>query len=287
MRHHHATIVTRPRDIDVRPFPSSRRLVTAALRSGRRTAPMHGLLDLDVTNAVHILEAHDPPLSFTAFVIAAAARAVAAHPEVHAYRNWRGQLVMHRHVNVSTIVEISTSQGPFPMVHTMHDADVRSVADLTEELRQVKATPFGRHPHASRRLWPLVASVPGVVPLMYALMSRSVRLRQRWGTVAITAVGMFAGGGGFAVAPLTLMPVQLVVGGVAERPRVVNGEVQIRKVLDLTVSFDHHLVDGGPASRFGARLRHEIETAEVLKEPLGAQEQLDPELVAAQQALAR
>jgi hypothetical protein len=40
-------------------------------------------------DATQQLGAHDPPLSFTAFVVAAVARAVASHPEVHAYLNDR------------------------------------------------------------------------------------------------------------------------------------------------------------------------------------------------------
>jgi pyruvate/2-oxoglutarate dehydrogenase complex dihydrolipoamide acyltransferase (E2) component len=256
--------VTRPRRVDICPFPSNRRLVTAALRAGRHTVPMHGLLDVDVTKATALLAAHDPPLSFTAFVITAAGRAVASHPEVHAYRNWRGQLVIHRHVDVSTIVETTTPQGPFPLVHTIRDADIRDVTDLSAELHRVKAMPFPMRRRASQRLLPLVTRIPGLVRALYALLSRSVRLRQRSGTVTVTAVGMFAQGGGFALAPLTLMSLQIVVGGIAERPRVVNGQVEIRKVLDLTISVDHNVVDGGPAARFGAELRRQLETAEIL-----------------------
>jgi pyruvate/2-oxoglutarate dehydrogenase complex dihydrolipoamide acyltransferase (E2) component len=256
--------VTRPRHVDMRPFPSNRRLVTGALRAGRRTVPMHGLLDLDVTDATRLLAAHDPPLSFTAFVIAATGRAVASHPDVHAYRNWLGQLVVHRHVDVSTIVEIATPQGPFPLVHTVRDADIREVTDLSAELHRVKSSPFPPQRAASQRLVRVGTRMPGAIRLLYALLSRSVRLRQRSGTVTVTAIGMFAHGGGFALAPLTLMSLQIVVGGITERPRVVNGHVEIRKVLDLTVSVDHNVVDGGPAARFGAELRHQIETAEIL-----------------------
>jgi hypothetical protein len=79
------------------------------MRAGRRMAPMVGLVDVDVTKANRLLAAHEPPSSLTAFV----ARAAAAHPDVHAYRNWRGQLVTHRHVDVTTMVEIPTPQGPF------------------------------------------------------------------------------------------------------------------------------------------------------------------------------
>jgi pyruvate/2-oxoglutarate dehydrogenase complex dihydrolipoamide acyltransferase (E2) component len=72
---------------------------------------MHGLLEVDVTEARRQLGDHDPPLSMTAFVIAAVARAVAVHPEVHAYRNWRGRLIRHRHVDVQTLVEVPTDRG--------------------------------------------------------------------------------------------------------------------------------------------------------------------------------
>ena len=100
---------------------------------------------------------------------------------------------------------------------------------------------------------------------MYALMGRSVRVRQHVGTVAVTAVGMFAAGGGFAISQPTLMSLQAVVGGVTPRPRVVQGEVEVREVLDLTVTIDHNVVDGAPAARFGAELRQLIENATALR----------------------
>ena len=101
----------RPRRVEVQPFPSNRRLVTAGLRAGRRMVPMYGLVDVDVTKANRLLASHHPPSSLTAFVVASVARAAAAHPQVHAYRNWRGQLVTHHHVDVVTMVEIPTPQG--------------------------------------------------------------------------------------------------------------------------------------------------------------------------------
>ena len=225
-------------------------------------SPMHGLLDLDVTEADHLLARSEPPLSFTAFVVASVARAAAAHPEVHAYRNWRGQVVSHRHVDVNTIVEIETAQGPFPLAHVIRDADVRDVVELTAELRRVKTDPAGRDRGRLTRAAVVATRIPGVLPLLYGVMGRSVRARQRVGTVAVTAVGMFAGGGGFGIAPPTLMSLQVLVGGITDRPRVVNGEVHVRKVLDLSVTIDHIVVDGGPAARFGAELRRLIESAD-------------------------
>ena len=45
------------------------------------------------------------------------------------------------------------------------------------------------------------------------------------------------------------------------RPRVIDGQVTVRDVLDLTLAIDHNVVDGGPAARFGAEFRALLESA--------------------------
>src|SRR5664279_116773 len=255
----------RERGVAVRPFPASRRLVTAAVRAGRRIMPMHGLFEVDITAARSLLAEHDPPLSLTAFVIASLGRAAAAHPHVHAYRDWRGRLVEHRHVDVQTLIEVPTDQGPFGMVHVVRDADVRSVAEISAELRAVKADPATT---TSGRMLTIVAPaagrVPGLYRAMFAAMSRSRRIHLATGTVQVTAVGMFADGAGFAIAPPTLASLVVVVGGLSKRPLVIGDRIEARDVLDLTVTIDHNVVDGAPATRFAAELRHLLHTAAVL-----------------------
>lgn len=229
---------------------------------------MYGLLDLDVTLARRLLAATDPPSSMTAFLAASVARAAAGHPEVHAYRDWRGRLVTHKFVDVSTMVEIATAQGPFPIPHTLHDADVRSVADLSGELRRVKAEPLAS-PSArwAERYAPWATRIPGVIPAVYAVMARSIASRCQIGTVAVTSVGMFGGGAGYGLTPLTLMSLELIVGGISQQPRVIDGHFQVREVLNLTLAIDHDVVDGAPAARFAGELREVVETAAVLTDP--------------------
>jgi hypothetical protein len=166
------------------------------------------------------------------------------------------------------MVEIATPQGPFAIPHVLRDADARGVPELTAELRRIK-----REPSASssgrwlERAAPAATRTPGVVPALYAVMARSVTARQRIGTVAVTAVGMFAGGGGFGITPLTLMSLEVIVGGMSQRPRVVDGQVATRDVLDLTLAVDHNVVDGAPAARFAAEFRELLESAAVISPP--------------------
>ncbi|MDT4906539.1 MAG: hypothetical protein QOH52_4555 [Pseudonocardiales bacterium] len=255
----------RERGVTLRPFPPSRRLVTAAVRAGRRIVPMHGLFEVDITTARNLLAQVQPPLSLTAFVVASLGRAAAAHPQVHAYRDWRGRLVEHHHVDVQTVVEVSTKQGPFGLVHIVRDADIRSVAEITAELRAVKTD----HDNTTSgqlldTLAPTLGRIPGLYRAMFAGMGRSRRVHLASGTVQVTAVGMFADGGGFAIAPPTLASLVVVVGGLSRRPWVIDDRVEVRDVLDLTVCVDHNVVDGAPATRFGADLRRILHTAAVL-----------------------
>ena len=129
----------RERGVVVRPFPSRRRLVTAAVRSGRRIVPMHGLFDVDITTARRAAR------RARAAAVAHRVRRRLDRPSsgrasrVHAYRDWRGRLVEHRHVDVQTLIEVPTSDGQFGMVHVVRDADVRTVSAISTELRAVKA----------------------------------------------------------------------------------------------------------------------------------------------------
>lgn len=229
---------------------------------------MHGLIEVDVTEARRLMALVDPAPSLTAVVVASVARAAARHPEVHAYRDWRGRLVEHKYVDVQTLVEVPTAQGPFGLVHVVRDADVRSVAEITAELRSVRVDPSrtktGRWVST---LAPVAGRVPGLYPVMYAVLARSRRAHVATGTVQVTAVGMFAGGGGFAIAPPTLASLLVVVGGTTRRAVVIDDRIEVRDVLDLTISVDHNITDGAPATRFGADLRHTIETAEALRSP--------------------
>ena len=71
-------------------------------------------------------------------------------------------------------------------------------------------------------------------------------------------MGMFADGAGWAL-PITPLTLTVTVGGIAQKPVVFNGEIVIRQMLSMTVSINHDIIDGGPATRFIVRLKKLIE----------------------------
>jgi hypothetical protein len=99
------------------------------------------------------------------------------------------------------------------------------------------------------------------------LASHNVSMAQRYGVVAVTAVGMFGGGPLWAV-PLSAATVAVAVGGIAARPVMVEGHLEEREHLCLTLSFDHDIVDGAPAARFTKRFSELLASGDVLREEI-------------------
>lgn len=77
------------------------------------------------------------------------------------------------------------------------------------------------------------------------------------GTCTITNIGPL---GGVFATPIINQPELAIVGlhAIKERPEVVDGEIAIRKMMYLSISFDHRYVDGAEAARFMSEMVHMI-----------------------------
>ena len=82
-------------------------------------------------------------------------------------------------------------------------------------------------------------------------------------TISITSLGVL---GGVATTPVINYPEVAIIGvnKMLERPMVKNGTVVIRKMMNLSSSFDHRVVDGWDAAEFVQRIRAQLETPAML-----------------------
>jgi len=76
---------------------------------------------------------------------------------------------------------------------------------------------------------------------------------------------MFGKGAGWGI-PINDHTLDLTLGGIAEKPGVVDGHIAVREYLSITLSFNHDLIDGAPAARFTQRLKDLIEIGYGLSE---------------------
>lgn len=254
---------------EVRPFARARHDVVDALEVGVRRHVVHALLELDVTLPRQLIrelrERAGETLSFTAFIVASAARVIDSDRLLHAYRDWRGRLVLFDEVDVVTLIEPDV--GAVAVPHVVRAANRRTVRDIHAEIRRVQADP-ATSPQQSGVLMKLSALTPGALRRLFlrALRRNPPWLKRTAGTALVTSVGMFGPGAGWAIGIVPLHTVAITVGGITSKPGVVGDRIEPREYLAITVSIDHDIVDGAPAARFAKRLRDCVEGADVLQD---------------------
>jgi pyruvate/2-oxoglutarate dehydrogenase complex dihydrolipoamide acyltransferase (E2) component len=224
---------------------------------------IRGLVELDVTRARQSMREQKArtgeDLSFTAFLAVCVGHAVEMNKQVHAYRNWRSQLVLFDDVDIHIQVERNMQGQTFPVPHIVRGANNKTIRDIQEEIRTVQAQPLrGREVKAV----PWVTLLPSFARQIFLwLMFKNPRLIKAFlGTVGLTAIGMFANRGGWGIGLPSLHTLGIVVGGIAERPALVDGKVEAHEYLSVTLDFDHDLIDGAPAARFTQHLSDLIES---------------------------
>ena len=248
-------------DYQVVPYPKMRRLEAIAYRSVQHKPMIHGLLEVDVTRARARLREHKAitgeSLSFTAFLIACLAKAVDEHKAVQAYRKGSKRLILFEDVDVYTPIERNVAGQKQIMPYIIRAANRKTLREIHQEIRTAQVRDVAKGFKAFLFLPTFLFRIGWWV--LWWLSGRYPQLwKKYWGTVTMTAVGMFGKGAGWGI-PIagTLM---MTVGGIGEKPGVVDGQIAIRDYLSLTISFDHETIDGAPAARFTQRLKELIES---------------------------
>ncbi len=170
-------------------------------------------------------EAKVTPLAIMARAVCAALR---QYPLMNS--SWdedAGEIVVKGFVNLG----IATDTESGLLVPNVKDADMLSVLDLATEIARVST--LARERRAT------VGDLTG-------------------GTVTITNVGGFGVETG---TPVINKPECAIIatGLIAPRPWVVDGQLAVRQIMTVSVSFDHRIVDGAYAARFLAHLRDLLE----------------------------
>jgi pyruvate/2-oxoglutarate dehydrogenase complex dihydrolipoamide acyltransferase (E2) component len=254
-------------DYQVVPYPKFRRFEAIMLRSLQGMPMIHGLIEVDVTRVRTFMREHKAKtgesLSFTAFIIICLAKAVEENKSVQAYRKGRKRLCIFEDVNVNTQVERELDGQKSAIPFTVRAANRKTFREIHHEIRAsqgedvtqaVEGMGFKAFPFLPTFLFRIS---------WWALRRIGRTSPQVWtkymGTVGITAVGMFGKGAGWGI-PLTGHTLYITLGGIGEKPGVVNGQIAMREYLSMTISFDHSIVDDAPTARFTGRLKDLIES---------------------------
>ncbi len=244
------------------PFPKIRRLMVDGGQLARQKHLIHGLVEMDVTEARRLIHVHKAQtgesLSFTAFIMTCLGHAVDMNKHMQAVRTWGEKLVLFEEVDINTMFEVEVDGRKIIRPHIIRAVNRKTLREVHEEIRAFQ------NEHAGGREAGFIdwfVLLPAFIRRLFlrALFNSPRRLKEMNGTVSLTAVGMFGNGGGWGI-PVSNHTLQITLGGIAERPALIHGQLENREYLCVTISIDHDIVDGAPAARFIQRLKELVES---------------------------
>jgi pyruvate/2-oxoglutarate dehydrogenase complex dihydrolipoamide acyltransferase (E2) component len=258
---------------EIKKFPLSRRIIVDSSRLGKRKHTITALVEADVTEARRLIRDHKErsgeSLSFTAFILTCLGQAIDGNRYFHARRDIWGRVILFEEVDCTTMIEIEFQGQKFPLAHIIRAINKRSLRDIHDEIRAVQADPESSGSLQNRKwLFGAFLLLPTFVrDLIYGVANRSPRFfKGQAGTVVVTAVGMFGDGGGWGITPGSIYTTNVLLGGIAPKPAVIEGQIVVRDFLNLTIGLDHDIIDGAPAARFINHFKELIESAYGLSE---------------------
>jgi pyruvate/2-oxoglutarate dehydrogenase complex dihydrolipoamide acyltransferase (E2) component len=222
------------------PFRGVRRKIAERMSEAHRLIPpvTHveecDVTELDATRGL----ANDrnpelPRLTFLPFIVKAVVQGLKDHPALNASLDEAaGEIVFHDRYDIG--VAVDTPAGL--VVPVVKDADKKRLREVANEIdRLAKGARDG------------------------SLSADDLR----GGTFTVTSPGPF---GGLMATPLVFHPQSAILGvhRATERPVVKDGQIVVRKMMNLSVTFDHRILDGMTAAKFALDLVKLLEHPMVL-----------------------
>jgi 2-oxoglutarate dehydrogenase E2 component (dihydrolipoamide succinyltransferase) len=213
----------------------ARRLVeaqhTAAMLTTFNEVDMTAIMEVRKRRRDTFKERHGVGLGFMSFFTKAVVGALKAFPRLNAEIQG-DEFVLKRHYDIG--IAVGAEEGL--VVPVLRDADRKSFAEIERDIAAL----------ATR-----------------ARDNKLTLAELQGGTFTITNGGVF---GSLLSTPILNTPEVGILGmhKIEERPIALNGEVVIRPMMYLALSYDHRIVDGREAVQFLVRIKELIEDPETL-----------------------
>ncbi len=213
-----------------------RRLIAQRMTDAKRNIPHFAYVEeVDVTELEslrkHLNTKAEPgtaALTYLPFLALALVRVLEDFPQCNAhYDAERGVIVRHHSVHLG----IATQTPEGLKVPVVRDAQLRSLRDVAAEMRRVTEA---------------------------ARTNKATREELGGSTITLTSLGKL---GGIASTPIINAPEVAIIGvnRAVERPVVIDGAIAVRRMMNLSSSFDHRFVDGFDAAAMIQALKELIE----------------------------
>ncbi len=199
---------------------------TQALLTSFNEVDLTAVQELRARHKDRFEKEHGVKLGFMSFFVKASIEALKKFPVVNASVDGT-DILYHEYYDIG--VAVSTDRGL--MVPIVRDADVKSFADIEKEIAQ--------YAKKAREGTISIEDLTG-------------------GTFTITNGGVF---GSLLSTPIVNAPQSAILGmhKTQDRPMVVNGQIVVRPMMYLAVTYDHRIIDGREAVQFLVAIKEGLE----------------------------
>jgi pyruvate/2-oxoglutarate dehydrogenase complex dihydrolipoamide acyltransferase (E2) component len=216
------------------------------------------MLEFDVTESrikLRELRKKGLGISFNAWLIKVIGSVLQMHPEAAAYFYNKKRLIIFKDINVSLLVEkrLNDTRVPIPIV--IEKVNEKSTLEIAQEIEEAKGQELQADDIVLKKRTTsyerLYYHLPGLLRRAFwkILLKMPRSAYKTMGNVAVTSVGMMGRINGWFI-HRSVHPISFGVGSILKKPVVVENEVKIREMLNITILLDHDVLDGAPMVRF-------------------------------------
>lgn len=233
------------------PLSFNRRAVIASATVTREKNAVHCFTEVDITEPrafiKNYLDKTGEKLSFTAYIVACLANVIKDYPQFNSFTRGR-KLIVLNDITISVLIEREIAGENVPEPIGISRAQDKTYLQIHREIREAKNRQTDKLGSLSEQAW--IRLIPGfLLKLFIRIADKNIHMAKKYGKIAVTAVGMYS------KEPVWFIPhgtatVLITVGSISKKVVEVDNQFESREHLCLTVSFDHDIVDGAPASRF-------------------------------------
>lgn len=226
------------------------------------------LLEVDVTESrrkIKELRGDGSKVSLNGWIIKAISKTIEAHPESAAFLCSKRKMVTFDNINISLLVEKELDGKKIPIPVVLEKTNDKTASEITLEIEDAKNQELAGSDIVLKRKTQTYEKIyyrlPGLLRrLIWRVVLRNPKFAYaKMGNVAVTSIGMAGRINGWFIHK-SVHPLSFGLGSVIKKPVVVNDEIKIREILNMTLLLDHDAIDGAPMARFVKELIRNMET---------------------------
>lgn len=245
------------------------KMVDDAVRIGKTMPFIHALVELDITAAKALLRKHrkatGQSISFSAYLFKACAMAIHQSPDIQ--NMFVNRSSTHTFDEVDFFVPLESLHGNKPVItHKL----IRNVQDKTlVELSQIISNAATSPPGLPNRMQTILLKLPWFIrgPIYTLWMKSPSRRKAYFGTTYISSIINYSADRRTWGIPIPMHALGLFIGTTSKRLVKEKDQIEERDMLQLTISVDHRVSNGGDMARFVHRLKHILEHQHLVSKP--------------------